>query len=140
MNKKNMKKYISVLLILCFGISTLLGCNNKNVNMPDEENSYSGNITIWSWNEELLTSGIIDKFNEKYPNININLVTIPNDNNAYLTKLTSTLRSGVNAPDIYLAESASVKNLCNLNYYENLSEDPYNAEDLTKKWCPIQST
>lgn len=136
MNKKNIKRYISVLLILCLGISALLGCNNKNENMPDEENSYSGNITIWSWNEELLTSGIIDKFNEKYPNININLVTIPNDNNAYLTKLTSTLRSGVNAPDIYLAESASVKNLCNMSYYENLSEDPYNAEDLTKKMVP----
>ena len=84
MNKKNIKRYISVLLILCLGISALLGCNNKNENMPDEENSYSGNITIWSWNEELLTSGIIDKFNEKYPNININLVTAYIFHNLYL--------------------------------------------------------
>lgn len=136
MKKINIKKYISVVLSLCLSISLLLGCNKNQETISNTDDTYSGEITIWSWNEELLTSGIIDKFNEKYPDININLITIPNDNNAYLTKLISTLRSGVNAPDIYLAESASVKKLCNMNYYEDLSQEPYNADKLTEKMVP----
>lgn len=136
MKKINIKKYISVVLSLCLSTSLLLGCNKNQGTISNTDDTYSGEITIWSWNEELLTSGIIDRFNEKYPNININLITIPNDNNAYLTKLTSTLRSGVNAPDIYLSESANVKKLCNMNYYEDLSQEPYNADKLTEKMVP----
>ena len=136
MKKINIKKYISVVLSLCLSTSLLLGCNKNQGTISNTDDTYSGEITIWSWNEELLTSGIVDRFNEKYPNININLITIPNDNNAYLTKLTSTLRSGVNAPDIYLSESANVKKLCNMNYYEDLSQEPYNADKLTEKMVP----
>ena len=136
MKKINIKKYISVVLSLCLSTSLLLGCNKNQGTISNTDDTYSGEITIWSWNEELLTSGIIDRFNEKYPNININLITIPNDNNAYLTKLTSTLRSGVNAPDIYLSESANVKKLCNMDYYEDLSQEPYNADELTEKMVP----
>ena len=136
MNKKIIKKYISTVLILCLGLSSILGCSNKTSTTPNNQEHYSGQITIWAWNEELLTSGIIDKFNEKYPDVDVNIITIPHTDNAYLTKLTSTIRSGVNAPDIYLAEAASVKKLCNMDYYEDLSQEPYNAEEFTKKMVP----
>ena len=121
---------ICCLISMCFQ-----GCS-ATVNNSDESVNYKGTIDVWSWNDELLTSGMIDEFNEKYPDIEINLITIPNDNNAYSTKLISTLRSGVCPPDVYLAESANIKKLSNMNYYEDLSKEPYNAEELTDKMVP----
>lgn len=121
---------ICCLISMCFQ-----GCSAA-VNNSDESINYKGTIDVWSWNDELLTSGMIDEFNEKYPDIEINLITIPNDNNAYSTKLIATLRSGVCPPDVYLAEAANIKKLSNMNYYEDLSKEPYNAEELTDKMVP----
>ena len=128
--KKVMSIILSLSLILC-----CFGCNSEN--KTDKNNKeLSGTIDVWAWNAELLTSGIIDKFNEEYPNININLITIPNANNAYSTKLLATLRSGIRTPDVYLAESAVVKKFCNMDYYEDLSKEPYNAEELIDDMVP----
>ena len=128
--KKVMSIILSLSLILC-----CFGCNSEN--KTDKNNKeLSGTIDVWAWNAELLTSGIIDKFNEEYPNININLITIPNANNAYSTKLLATLRSGIRTPDVYLAESAVVKKFCNMDYYEDLSKEPYNAEGLIDDMVP----
>lgn len=133
MKNKFFKSVVSVISSIVITSTMLIGCYNDKA---EKSGQLSGNINVWSWNEELLTSGIIDKFEEAYPNVKVNLITIPNDNNAYSTKLIATLRSGVNAPDVYLAESANVKRLCNMDYYEDLSKEPYNAEKLTDQMVP----
>ena len=109
---------------------------NQSKEQNHTKSEYSGEITVWSWNNELITSGIIDQFHEEYPDVYVNLVTIPNDNNSYSKKLIATLRSGVCAPDIYLAESAVVRKLCNQKFYENLSTEQYQAEELAKGMMP----
>lgn len=141
--KKNYLKKLTVLtLTVAMAASMFTGCGNSAAPAatPAASNKkpaeYTGSVTVWSWNDELKTSTIIDKFNAIYPNVKINLVTIPNDNNAYTTKLQSTLSSGVGVPDVFLTESAYVKKFVNLDFYENLTKAPYNAEDLTKKMVP----
>lgn len=128
------KKLLSILLSLIL-ILSCIGCNTDNKSTKKNE-ELSGTIDVWAWNSELLTSGIIDKFNKEYPNININLINIPNANNAYSKKLLATLRSGIRTPDVYLAESAVVKKFCNMEYYEDLSQKPYNAEKLVDDMVP----
>lgn len=135
MRRKKIRRLISSFLVTTLLLLVGTGCNQKGQNELAEE-SYKGTIDVWAWNDELLTSGIIDAFNAVYPDVEVNLITIPNDNNAYSTKLVATLLSGVCPPDVYLAESASVKRLCNLGYYEDLSAEPYNAEELTSSMIP----
>ena len=127
---------MQIFLAGLMSFSILTGCGSSKVTQTEETKSYKGTIDVWSWNDELITSGIVEAFNKVYPDVNINLITIPNDNNGYTTKLEATLFSGVCAPDVYLAESASVKRFCNLGYYEDLSQEPYNAEALAEKMIP----
>ena len=135
--RKNKMKCLGILFLsMGLSLSLMSGCNNQSQEGQQEQEVYKGTIDVWSWNDELITSGIIDAFNEQYPDVNVNLITIPNDNNAYSTKLVATLLSGVCPPDVYLAEAANVKRFCNLGYYENLSEGPYNAEDMANNMIP----
>lgn len=124
---------ISIFIVLIFLINLLIISTNRQIKEDYTiENKNRGNIEVWSWNRELITSDIIKEFNKKYPDIKVNLITIPNNNNAYTTKLNSTLKSGVGTPDVFLLESAAVKSICNKDYCEDLSSKPYNAEKLTK--------
>lgn len=137
MKKIRLNKVLRIGLAICMMVMCFQGCAANRVSEEEKNHSeYKGSIDVWAWNDELLTSGMIDGFNEKYPNIIVNLITIPNDNNAYSTKLIATLRSGVCPPDVYLGESANIKKLSNMDYYEDLSQEPYNAEELTKKMVP----
>lgn len=124
---------ISISIILVFLICLLIISTNSQIKEKNTiECNNKGTIQVWSWNNELIKSNIIKEFNKKYPDIKVDLITIPNNNNAYTTKLNSTLKSGVGTPDVFLLESAAVKSICNKNYCENLSNKPYNAEKLAK--------
>lgn len=131
---KNVFKQVIMSILLITIAATFISCSDKSKNNNDKD--VEGSITVWSWNNELITSGIIDKFNKEYPNITVNLVTIPNDNNAYSIKLFSTLKSGIRTPDVFLSEAANVKRMCNTDYYENLSEGDYNLEEVTENMVP----
>jgi multiple sugar transport system substrate-binding protein len=146
--KKNYLKRIALLTLSTIMVTTMLaGCGSNSANDKESEKDpanvvekapadYSGTIKIWSWNTELKDLGIIDKFNEVYPNIKVELVSIPNDNSAYTTKVSATMSAGVGVPDVFLSEAAYVKKFTNLDFYEDLSKAPYNAEDLTGKMVP----
>jgi ABC-type glycerol-3-phosphate transport system substrate-binding protein len=146
--KKNYFKRIALLTLSTIMVTSMLaGCGSNSSNDKEAEKDsatyedkapadYSGAIKIWSWNTELKDLGIIDKFNKVYPNIEVELISIPNDNGSYTTKLSSTMSAGVGAPDIFLTEASYVKKFTNLDFYENLSEAPYNAEELTDKMVP----
>jgi len=145
--KKNYLKRIAMLTLSTIMVTTMFaGCGSKSSNDPVPEKAsevvdkapadFSGTIKIWSWNTELKDLGIINKFNEVYPNIKVELVSIPNDNSAYTTKVSATMSAGVGVPDIFLSEAAYVKKFTNLDFYEDLSKAPYNAEALTAKMVP----
>ncbi|MBU3142011.1 ABC transporter substrate-binding protein [Clostridium sp. CF012] len=147
--KKNYLKRIAMLTLSTMMVTSMLaGCGSKtpaptaapapavtegDTRLPSD---YKGTIKIWSWNTELKDLGIIDKFNKVYPNIKVELVSIPNDNSAYTTKISSTMSAGVGVPDVFLSEAAYVKKFTNLDFYEDLSKAPYNAEKLIGKMVP----
>ena len=122
-------------------VSSLVGCGAKeNADggskevVIDENKSpedYKGTIDLWSFTDELKSAGIIEEFNKVYPNIEVKLTVVPMEDNAYSTKLASVLGNGVGAPDVFTSEVAFVKRFSNLDYYEDLSQEPYNAEELT---------
>lgn len=146
--KKNYLKRIALLTLSTIMVTTMLaGCGSNSKNDPEVKKDpatvatkvpadFKGTIKIWSWNTELKDLGIIDKFNAVYPNIKVELVSIPNDNSAYTTKVSATMSAGVGVPDVFLSEAAYVKKFTNLDFYEDLSKAPYNAEDLTGKMVP----
>lgn len=144
--KKNYLKRIALLTLSTLMTTTILaGCGSNSVKETEADPAviadkapadYKGTIKVWSWNTELKDLGQIAKFNKVYPNIKVELVPIPNDNNAYVTKVASTMSAGVGVPDVFLSEAAYVKRFTNLDFYEDLSKAPYNAEDLTSKMVP----
>lgn len=46
------------------------------------------------------------------------------------------LESGVGAPDVFTGEIAFLKQWIDTGYWENLSEEPYNAEEVSKDIVP----
>ncbi|MGH4139355.1 ABC transporter substrate-binding protein [Clostridium sp.] len=147
--KTNYLKKVALLTLSTIMVTSMLaGCGSKTKTEEIKKTTeavaatnkapadYKGTIKIWSWNTELKDLGIIDRFNKVYPNIKVELVSIPNDNSAYTTKISSTMSAGVGGPDIFLSESAFVKKFTNSDFYEDLSKAPYNAETLIGKMVP----
>jgi multiple sugar transport system substrate-binding protein len=121
--------------------SAFTGCSTNATNKEEkpvvadvkkEAADFKGTLNVWSFTDELKSSKMIEKFNKVYPNIEIKLTVIPMANNAYSTKLASVLSNGVGAPDVFLSEVSFVKRFANMDYYEDLSKAPYNAEELAK--------
>ena len=92
--------------------------------MAPEE--YSGKLVIWSFSDELLDMGTY--FDAAYPNIETEYVLIPNQEQVYLNKVNTTLRSGADIPDVFTGEAAYYKQFIKAGYWEPLGE--YGAEDL----------
>ena len=92
--------------------------------MAPEE--YSGKLVIWSFSDELLDMGTY--FDAAYPNIETEYVLIPNQEQVYLNKVNTTLRSGANIPDVFTGEAAYYKQFIKAGYWEPLGE--YGAEEL----------
>ncbi len=113
----NLKKLISMLLIVCLTATLAMGCSGKQTadtqgSTDTADTSGSGEssdsavapedmkaeLTLWdaSWNEGK-TEQMIAKFNETYPNIKINVEFFPSDgmSDKYLVALT-----GGSGPDL----------------------------------------
>jgi multiple sugar transport system substrate-binding protein len=160
MKKSFVKKGLALLLSVLVAMTVFVGCGNKQTTTSSNTNStnstqtnnnqssntqteqkkdpkdFKGTLNVWSFTDELKSAGMIEAFNKVYPNVEIKLNVIPMQQNAYSTKLAAVLKSGVGAPDVFTAEVSFVKKFVNLNYYENLSQAPYNAEELTKNMVP----
>jgi maltose-binding protein MalE len=61
----------------------------------------------------------------------VEFVLIPNAD--YKATLLPALETGVGAPDVYVAEAAYIKEFATNGLWENLSQAPYNAQDLEGK-------
>ena len=108
-----MKKIISLLLVLVMLLGILAGCAGKTTQEPapapaateqtteasvntetteTDPKEITAELTLWdaSWNEQR-TPALIEKFNEIYPNIKVNVEFFPSNgmSDKYLTALTS---------------------------------------------------
>lgn len=81
-------------------------------------------LTITSFTDEL--QGPIDIFEERY-DVTVDLQIIPHEN--YTTTLRPALESGKGAPDIFTGELAFLKQWTAQDYWETLSQEPYNVNE-----------
>ncbi len=86
--------------------------------------SLKGEITEWVWGDYEIRGA--SKFNEYYPNIKVNYVTVPNDE--YEKKVLTTLQSGADLPDVINIESAARGQMINMDVWERLDAAPYNLK------------
>ena len=133
--------------------SLLVGCKKILINhsqqiqkteQPGGENKTGGGEKAKDLSGKLIfahfnndeASALVDAFKAKYPNVEIEVQITDRANDAYVTTVTSDIRAG-NPPDVFAAEAADVKRLVNYEGgYEDLSDAPYNAEDLKTKLLP----
>lgn len=140
MKKSYLKKMVIVAMTVAIVGSVFTGCGASKTETEStpttftekDPTEYKGTLNMWSFSDEFKSSHFIEKFNEVYPNIEVKLTVIPTDNNAYSTKLSSVLASGSGVPDVFTAEVENVNKYVNTDYFENLSNAPYNAEDIAK--------
>ncbi|CDF59173.1 extracellular solute-binding protein [Thermobrachium celere] len=127
-----MKKYLSILLSTVVVATSLVGCGPKTGEKSKTlEVKKDKVLRVWSFTDELKKP--LEYFEKKY-GIKTELTIIPTEN--YASKIQPVLESGVGAPDVFTAEIAWLKQWTDLPYWENLSEDPYNADEWEKDYVP----
>jgi multiple sugar transport system substrate-binding protein len=127
--KEKMKKVLMFLLVAVLSFS-LIACSNSddtvsNGNGEEKKSGSKEKLTVWSFTDELQEP--IDVFMERH-NVDIELTIIPIAD--YPTRLRPVLESGSGAPDIFTGELAFIKDWVEQGYWENLSQAPYNVEEL----------
>lgn len=97
---------------------------------------YKGEITVWHFNKDDGPK-MKKRVEDAYPNLKVNLQIISDKDQGYQNKLTQAIQSGTDVPDVIMAESAFVKRFVTTNgFFADLSEEPFDAESLTKKMVP----
>jgi ABC-type glycerol-3-phosphate transport system substrate-binding protein len=88
-----------------------------------DDKNLKAEITHWVWGDYEM-KGAAD-FNQTYPNIKVNYVTIGSAD--YFKKLQTTAAAGGEMPDVANLEMTPRGALVNLDIWENLDKAPYNA-------------
>lgn len=122
-----MKKIFSFLSIAALGVGLLSGCSGSG----ESGGSADVDLRVWSFTDELKEP--ITTFEEKN-GVKVELTIVPIAD--YPAKLKPALESGVGAPDVFTGEIAFLKQWVDAGYWENLSESPYNADEIADKYVP----
>ncbi|SDC24218.1 ABC-type glycerol-3-phosphate transport system, substrate-binding protein [Pelagirhabdus alkalitolerans] len=81
-------------------------------------------LVVTSFTDELQEP--IEYFEELH-DVNVDLQIIPTEN--YVNTLRPALESGSGAPDVFTGEIVYLKDWVNQDYWEDLSQDPYNVDE-----------
>ncbi|MCG8684920.1 MAG: extracellular solute-binding protein [Desulfobacterales bacterium] len=132
--KKGITRTMIVLAVLLAAFA-MIGCGGKEdeaaMAEPMKEmarEDYTGKLVIWTFTDELKDMGVY--FDAAYPNLETEYVIIPNQDQVYLNKVNTTLRSGAEVPDAFTGEAAFYKQFIKAGYWEPLGA--YGAEDLVQ--------
>lgn len=88
---------------------------------------YTGKLVVWSFTDELQKMSK-EYFEAAYPGVEVEYAIYPNDDQVYLNKINTTLRSGSGVPDVFTGEAAYYLQFVGAGYWEPLTA--YGAEDL----------
>ncbi|XXM73227.1 ABC transporter substrate-binding protein [Lysinibacillus sphaericus] len=125
-----MKKFLALFMTAVLLAGVLAGCSGSSESSGSKKDK-DVDLKIWSFTDELKKP--ITKFEEKN-GVKVELTIVPIAD--YPTKLKPVLESGVGAPDVFTGEIAFLKQWVDAGYWENLSEDPYNVEEIKDKYVP----
>ncbi|GAB2546568.1 ABC transporter substrate-binding protein [Gracilibacillus alcaliphilus] len=131
-----MKKWwVAVGLLLAVVLSACSSDSNSNGSGSDNRSDDDGevNLTVWTWpnNDQTFENITIPLFEEEHPNIKVTVQAFGQDQ--YADKLSSSLIGG-NVPDVAMVEINNVENVKNLELFEDLSQEPYNAGEFSSKY------
>ncbi|REJ06052.1 ABC transporter substrate-binding protein [Halobacillus trueperi] len=124
-----MKRILGMVLTLVLLAGVIAGCSNSASSDTGEKSDDV--LKVWSFTDELKEP--IKTFEEKN-GVKVELTIIPIAD--YPTKLKPVLESGVGAPDVFTGEIAFLKQWIERDYWENLSADPYNADEWSEDYVP----
>ncbi|KGP73283.1 extracellular solute-binding protein [Pontibacillus yanchengensis] len=120
-----MKKRFGLYFMLVLMLLISAACSS-DTNANSGSDSKDDVLKVWSFTDELKEP--IKTFEERN-GVKVELTIVPIAD--YPTKLKPVLESGVGAPDVFTGEIAFLKQWTDRNYWENLSEEPYNADQLS---------
>ncbi|MCA1054373.1 ABC transporter substrate-binding protein [Rossellomorea aquimaris] len=126
-----MKKFLALFMTVVLLAGVLSACSGNSETSGDSKSKKDVDLKVWSFTDELKKP--ITTFEEKN-GVKVELTIVPIAD--YPTKLKPVLESGVGAPDVFTGEIAFLKQWVDAGYWENLSEDPYNVEDIKDKYVP----
>lgn len=112
-------------------VLSMVGCGNKAESATDSAaaDSNSGKLVIWTLSEDL--ENFAKHYMETNKDVQIETVIIPPAD--YTTKLSAALRGKAATPDIIVGEPQMLPDFEDAGYFENLSADPYNADEYSDK-------
>lgn len=119
------KKLVSLLSIGALSVGVLGACSNDEGTSGSESGSKDDVLKVWSFTDEL--KGPIKTYEERN-GVKVELTIVPIAD--YPTKLKPALESGVGAPDVFTGEIAFLKQWVDAGYWENLSNETYNVNDI----------
>lgn len=93
-----------------------------------------GSIELWTNLSQDEMNFYVGEFNKIVPNVKVNVTVMPS--NEYRTKLQNAFRTGTNAPDVATFEISDFGVYKELDMLENLSQNQYNAEEISKEMIP----
>jgi multiple sugar transport system substrate-binding protein len=126
-----MKKFLAIFMTLVLLAGVLSACSGDSKSSGSSKDDKDVDLKVWSFTDELKKP--ITKFEEKN-GVKVELTIVPIAD--YPTKLKPVLESGVGAPDVFTGEIAFLKQWVDAGYWENLSEDPYNVDEIKDKYVP----
>ncbi len=137
-----MKKRLNILFITLILTAVLAACSSDADNEGDNSGTdnevsedmspedFEGDLDIWTFfgDVELMA----ERFEEKYPNVNVNVEVFPGDQ--YQTKLMNAINSNTDVPDIFDLERSYMGKFINQEFVADLTE--LGADELVEDYIP----
>ncbi|QGH33658.1 extracellular solute-binding protein [Gracilibacillus salitolerans] len=137
-----MKKRLNILFITLILTAVLAACSSDADNEGDNNGTddkvsedmspedFEGDLDIWTFfgDVELMA----ERFEEKYPNVNVNVEVFPGDQ--YQTKLMNAINSNTDVPDIFDLERSYMGKFINQEFVADLTE--LGADELVEDYIP----
>ncbi len=126
------KKILSSMLCVAMMMSLLVACGSSDSSSDSDDEQVT--LTFWGWEaSELESQSIqegIDAFEEEYPNISVEYMTVPSSD--FHTKLKTALASG-DGPDVFYLDATQVKDFVSAGLLMDLTDvaDDF-MEDMTR--------
>ncbi|MFW5694266.1 MAG: ABC transporter substrate-binding protein [Alkalispirochaeta sp.] len=126
-----MRRFLAVVLILSGGVAGFAGGQQEQGSAPlaGSPEEVSGSLVVWSFTDEI--GDMLERFEDEYPNVDIEFTVFPNQDEVYLNRINNTMRSRSQTPDVFTGERAWFRQLIEAGYWQPLSQPPFNAEELT---------
>ena len=122
----NFKKVMAVALaaMMTMSTATVWAESDENTNTAGSD-SASQKLVVWTLSNDLVQ--FADHYCEANDDVQIETVVIaPAD---YPTKVQSAMRGKSKEPDIIVGEPQMLENMYEAGYFEDLNQEPYNAQD-----------